>query len=296
MTKKVLKYSIILVLAILFVFQFIIGWHRVGDKTMENTIYENELVWVNKLPVGAWFLGMKMPAFGSLDYLDVICFAHPEINDAPMYEKPRLLSRIVGKPGDRVQIIRKELFVNDSALLSPDSATYGYRIIFKEGVDAEGFFTENKISQHKTLIDSMGIFEVPLTNKMASRLQNDERVDYVRMLKTIKGGANRIFPKNPYRSWSEDDFGPLKVPKKGDIVTLTYRNIDIYKNIIVNFEGNTLRKHVDQIYINDKRSNSYTIKENYYFVIDDNRDWFFDSREWGFVPEKYIIGKVMGIE
>lgn len=296
MNKKILKYSLILVLAVAFVFQFIIGWHRANDQTMENTIYDTELVWINKMSVGAWFLGMKMPAIGGVDYLDVICYAHPNLNDLPLYKKPQLLSRVMGKPGDKIEIKRKELFVNDSAIVSPDSVKYSHRIIFKQGVDADAFFKEKMISQFQKLVDSLGIFEAPLTETYAQQLRTDDRIDYVRLLKTLSGGANRIFPKSPYKWWSEDDFGPLKIPKQGDVIPINYRNIDMYKNIIVSFEGNTLRKHKDKIYINDKLSNSYTISENYYFVIDDNRDRFFDSREWGFVPEKYIVGKVMGVE
>lgn len=35
------------------------------------------------------------------------------------------------------------------------------------------------------------------------------------------------------------------------------------------------------------------VKEHYYYVLGDNRDHSSDSRSWGLVPEKYILGRVI---
>ncbi|MFO7864243.1 MAG: signal peptidase I [Salinivirgaceae bacterium] len=292
--KKLLKPLIFALIGIAFLFQFIITFHRVADQTMEATINKGELVWINKAAAGAWFLGMKLPGLGSIEPNDIIYHAGPHNFDAPLYEKERLISRVVGLPGQAVRIMKKEVTVNKEPLAAPDSAQFQHRIILRQTTDAEAYFKKNAIDQLKTIIDTMSVYEAPITREKAKALKKDKAVDYVNIVNVIRGGANRIFPKSPYRSWSEDNFGPLRVPKKGDKINLTYRNYDIYKNIIIEFEGNQVRKHKDEIFINGKLSNSYTIKKNYYFVLDDNRDEFFDSREWGFVPEEYILGKVIG--
>jgi signal peptidase I len=51
----------------------------------------------------------------------------------------------------------------------------------------------------------------------------------------------------------------------------------------------------DQLFINDKVVTSYTFKQNYYFMMGDNRHNSLDSRFWGFVPEDHIVGKAFVI-
>ena len=45
------------------------------------------------------------------------------------------------------------------------------------------------------------------------------------------------------------------------------------------------------ITIHDKPVNKFTLQNDYYFVLGDNRENSMDSRYWGFVPSNFIIGK-----
>lgn len=294
--KRIIYTVLIVVLFIGFIFQFVLTWYKNNDKTMEETIQNGEVIWVNKAAVGSWFLGMKMPGLSEIQVNDVIYYGYPEDFDSPMYEKQRMISRVAARPGDRIHIKSKLLHVNGQEVPLPENAKLGYRVMFKPNADVDKVLEKFDIEQYESVIDSLAIYEVPLTEAMSQTLSQDPNVDYVRLIKQVRGGANRVFPKSQFRSWSEDDFGPLRVPKAGDIIDLNYRNYDIYRNIIVNFEGNDVMKHKREIHINGKQSNSYTVQKNYYFVLDDNRDRYFDSREFGFVPEDHIIGKVIGVQ
>jgi signal peptidase I len=294
--KKALRIVIVFALLIWFVFQFILTSSEMEDHTMESTIKKGDRIWINKLAVGAYFLGMKLPGISDIEHNDIIYYAYPEDFDNPIYDKRRLVSRVVGLPGEYVRIDFADVYANKKLLPAPDGIQKAYRVMLKPEAKKQDFFKKLGIFQAKEIIDSLSIFEVPLDQKTVEELRNNENVDYVRMIRKMRGGANRIFPKTPFRSWSEDQFGPLKIPKAGDVIQLDYKNLGFYKNIIEEFEGNDFEQQKDKLYINGKLANSYTIQGNYYFVLHDNRDRFFDSREFGFVPESYVLGKVIGID
>ena len=92
-----------------------------------------------------------------------------------------------------------------------------------------------------------------------------------------------IFPFSKNYSWSRDEFGPLWVPKKGVRVELNSDNLPLYERIISVYEHSSVK---DALAAGD-----YTFKQDYYFMMGDNRHNSLDSRYWGFVPEDHIVGR-----
>ena len=99
-----------------------------------------------------------------------------------------------------------------------------------------------------------------------------------------------IFPKG--YQWNGDNYGPLVIPAKGDVVKLNKHNIEKFRTLINReFEKEVVTVRGDDIFIEGNKVTSYEIEDDYYFMIGDNRDNSLDSRFWGFVPRRLIIGE-----
>ena len=103
---------------------------------------------------------------------------------------------------------------------------------------------------------------------------------------------SEIFPKG--KNWNGDNYGPLVVPKKGDVIHLTLNNVEQWKTFIDReYLKDVVKVNNGKIFIDGKEATDYTVKDDYYFMMGDNRDNSLDCRYWGFVPRRNVIGKPM---
>jgi signal peptidase I len=257
--------------------QFVFDFVFVQSPGMDNTLRQGDMVFVTKL-----FSPKKN---------DIVRISLPLSNSDSAIVGSYTFKRIVGAPGDTVEIRDARLLVN--GVLVPENDLFLHNYIAKIKTKADSVaFSKAGVSE-KYLIDDSCVYLIPLTEKKFTELKaKNVFFSLVTNSEDSLDFDSNVFPYNNQFKWNEDFYGPLYIPKKGDTLMLDSGSVKLYKRIIVNFEGNTLQMENDEILVNEIQTNSYVVKKNYYFVTGDNFDNSVDSRNWGFIPENKIKAKV----
>jgi signal peptidase I len=96
----------------------------------------------------------------------------------------------------------------------------------------------------------------------------------------------------PGTDFTQVDYGPIVVPKRGDTLLLDAATIRRWK-MLIEREGHSVLVDNGKIYIDGFQTDRCVVSRDYYFVLGDNRDNSLDSRYWGFVPSDNIVGEAL---
>jgi signal peptidase I len=210
----------------------------------------------------------------------------------PLDKREFYVKRAIGLPGDKLEIINSQVFIDDKPFLNPKRAQFQYSVVDTHGLGLNSKkrktlnINEEDIrkDQNGTFLYSLNIAQKEAIEKMGLIVKREIEK---------KGDRNfDVFPHDERYTWNKDFFGPITIPAKGSTVALNDSTIALYKQIIHNYELHDLQVKNGNIFIDGNFATEYTFAQNYYFMMGDNRDNSADSRFWGFVPEDHIAGRV----
>jgi signal peptidase I len=114
---------------------------------------------------------------------------------------------------------------------------------------------------------------------------------------SLPGELACAFPYNGHLKQTIKNLLPVYVPRKGDVVAVTPYMAAYYRMYLEWETGKSLSWDWDKniVYGDGKPLKRHTFQHNYYFMAGDNVMDSNDSRNWGLVPEEYIVGVVTHI-
>ena len=285
-------------------------------KTPLQLPLTHQKIWFTDIPSYLRWLDLpifRLPGFSSVKQGDAVVFNVPnyeEDGDAPVDLRTFYVKRCVATPGDVLEVRDQQVIVNGKAMENPVRMQHPIFMKTKENLE-DKFFEEYGIRNSPDASydsadwlplaepDSQNVLWGYKLNTSKAMMEEIQALPFkksfdVNLFKDPKGVTFiDIFPHDTTLfKWNRDFYGPLKVPAKGLTVPLTPGNVALYSETIQKYEGNkNVVVNGYQITIEGKAITSYTFKQDYYFMMGDNRHNSADSRFWGFVPSDHIVGK-----
>lgn len=293
---------------------FMLDIYTIPSSSMEGSLLTGDKIFVSKLQYGPrlpespfeipwlnlffymnkearariddkWWEYERYNGFSEIKRNDVVVFNHP--TEAKQF----YIKRCIGLPGNRIRIKNGIVYSDMKPVQDPPTAKYLYQIRF------------NDKKRFEKLIDSLalesGATEEPLHASIALSKQEYNSLKGASCITSISLDE---FPINAFIdgragskafSWTTNNWGAVWIPQKGKNILLTPENLRVYHTILEKFEKVAIHNVGNEFWLKGTKITRYRFKQNYYFMMGDNRHNSIDSRYWGFIPEQNIVGKAV---
>lgn len=298
-------------------FLFVSKFHY-GSRTTTTPLQiplTHQKIWFTDIPSYTELIQLpqyRLPGISRVKRNDVVVFNVPplELNeniDYPVDLKTNYIKRCVAIAGDTLQIINRKVYVNGKASENPPLMQFSYLVTSNDEIN-ERILKRYKIYDQEVVgrTGNSVVYQMHLSEELAEELKKLNFIQDVKIAtyngmdgfgpRTEKTVESNIFPDSKLFPWNGDFYGPLVIPEEGMTINIDEKSLATYGSTIAEYDHNeNVKIENGKLFIDGKEVSQYTFKQNYYFMMGDNRHNSLDSRYWGFVPEDHIVGKAFFI-
>lgn len=281
------------------------------NRLFANPVKRNDIVVFN-LPVGDTVINDEINYGSRVTYYQALRDAHGNrdsiwnefgsiIITRPVDKRENFIKRCVAIAGDTLEIRNGVVYINGKLNDIPAGLESNYILETKgQPLNMDELKETYDINQEEGEVQYRGgnKYDILLTKDQVAVFSKLPFVQsltpvYYTYSESLRGwGGADVFPNDTLNAkWTIDNYGPLYIPKKGATIQLNAEIYSRYERVIRAYEGNQFEMKNGKFYLNDKEISSYTFKQDYFWLMGDNRHNSLDSRYWGFVPEDHVVGK-----
>ncbi len=287
-------------------FLFVSKFHY-GTRTPKTPLQiplTHQKIWFTEIPSYVEWIQLpqyRLPGFSSVHREDVVVFNIPpkELNegkDFPVDLKTNYIKRCIAIPGDVLTIKDRQVYIGGQPLNNPENMQFSYLVYARDEINERNLAKLSIDPDDYNFLgrpeDNQVVYQMFLTNAKVEELKAVPYITAVINDNRSDGPDYRIFPKSKRSSWNGDNFGPLTMPKEGMTIPVNDSTMALYGETITLYDHNdNAVVEEGKLKIDGQEVKEYVFKQNYYFMMGDNRHNSLDSRYWGFVPEDHIVGK-----
>jgi signal peptidase I len=233
----------------------------------------------------------RLPSLYEIKKGDIVVFNFPMETETPIDLREFYIKRCVGLPGDTLEIKNSYLYINNELQANYPFMQFRFYLKTRESLSKDFFLKYN-------IYDAIRVNDGYILHACEASIKNLQKSSFIKEIIDIVNpkdmSDHRIYPASSQLCWNSDFYGPIIVPQKGKTIEINKVTLALYKAVILYHDGNKKARIKDgKLFINDIVVKEYTFKQDYYFMMGDNRHNSLDSRYWGFVPYDHVVGKAV---